>query len=103
MIAALPIGLLIGIGAVMEGETKGKRRPYGLLCGSLFLMSVASSYWLSHFSECSQVEVLSWSRFCGGSLLARLHYAVQLLAIFSVCTWFVSIWRGSLHRAKRAP
>ena len=89
----------------MEGETKGKKRRYGLICGCFVLASLISSYLLAMASECSQPEILLLSKYCGngGNLLARFHYATQLLAVFSICTWLVSIYRESLHRAKGTP
>ena len=89
----------------MEGETKGKRRRYGLICGCFVLASLITSYLLAMASDCSQAEILLLSKYCGsgGNLLARVHYATQVLAIFSTCTWLVSIYRGSLHRAKGTP
>ena len=105
VIAAIPIGLLLGLAAVLEGESKGKRRRYGLICSYLILASFVSSYLLAMSGECSQREILLLTKYCGGSgsLLARIHYIMQFLAVISTCAWLVSIWRGSLRRAKSRP
>ena len=89
----------------MEGESKGRRRRYGLICIGFVLASFVLSYLLALTGDCSQREILLLLKYCGsnGNLLARLHYSTQLLAVFSICTWFVSIWRRSLHRAKGTP
>ena len=75
------------------------------ICGCLILASLVSSYLLALASDCSQTEILLLSEYCGngGNLLARFHYVTQLLAVFSICTWLVSIYRGSLQRAKGTP
>jgi len=102
MLCAIPIGLLYGFAAVLESEVEHKRRRFGLILLISVIASLVSSFAVSKLSDCTQMEVLLLSKYCGAHLVARFHYGLQAFVVFSLCAFLIAIFREKQH-AKDAP
>ena len=98
----LLLGTVIGVGiALAQNLSPLNRTLWAWLLVSIFAV-IATGYIRSLETDCSFVEVLNISRYCGPSLLRSIYplfLSVFSASLFALLTSFFNVLRGTFRRA----